>query len=256
VSFAVAPGAYDRFMGRYSVQLSSQLADLAGVAAGIRAVDVGCGPGALTGELVGRLGASSVAAVDPSESFVAAARDRHPGVDVRLAPAESLPFSDGSFDVALAQLVVHFMSDPVGGIREMARVVRPGGTVVACVWDHGGDRSPLTPFWHAAHELDPDAGDESAMPGAREGHLIELFEEAGLGDVVGTVLVARVEHATFDAWWELFTLGVGPAGAYAAGLGEEARAELRGRCRESLGDGPFVIEGCAWAAKGSCVSTA
>ena len=251
MSFAVAAGAYDRFMGRYSMQLSSQLADLAGVTSGTRAIDVGCGPGALTGELVARLGESSVSAVDPSESFVEAARERHPGVDVQLAPAESLPFPDGSFDVALAQLVVHFMSDPVGGIREMARVVRPGGTVVACVWDHAGERSPLTPFWHAARELDPDAGDESAMPGAREGHLIELFEEAGLGDVVGTVLIARVEHATFAAWWELFTLGVGPAGGYVAGLDAESREALRERCRASLGDGPFVIEGRAWAAKGT-----
>jgi SAM-dependent methyltransferase len=250
VSFDVAAGAYDRFMGRYSIQLSPQLADLAGITAGTRAIDVGCGPGALTGELVARLGESSVAAVDPSEPFVAAARERYPGVDVRLAPAESLPFPDGSFDASLAQLVVHFMSDPVGGIREMARVVRPGGTVVACVWDHGGDRGPLTPFWLAAHELDPDVGDESALPGAREGHLIELFETAGLGDVGGTVLAARVEHETFDAWWEPFTLGVGPAGAYAAGLAEEARTALRERCREALGDGPFVIEGSAWAAKG------
>jgi SAM-dependent methyltransferase len=248
--FAVAAGAYDRFMGRYSTQFSSPLADLAGVTAGTRALDVGCGPGALTGELVARLGASSVTAVDPSESFVAAARERYPGVDVQVASAESLPFPDGSFDAALAQLVVHFMSDPVGGIREMARVVRPGGTVVACVWDHAGERSPLTPFWRAARDLVPDAGDESAMPGARQGHLVELFEAAGLTDVGETVLTSRVEHATFDGWWELFTLGVGPAGAYVAGLDDEARAALRERCRASLGDGPFVIEGCAWAAKG------
>ena len=249
--FAVAAGAYDRFMGRYSTQFSSPMADLAGVTAGTRAIDVGCGPGALTGELVARLGASSVTAVDPSESFVEAVRERYPGVDVQLASAESLPFPDGSFDTALAQLVVHFMSDPVGGIREMARVVRPGGTVVACVWDHAGERSPLTPFWRAARELVPDVGDESAMPGARQGHLVELFEAAGLADVGETVLTARVEHATFDGWWELFTLGVGPAGAYVAGLDDEARATLRERCRASLGDGPFVIEGCAWAAKGT-----
>jgi ubiquinone/menaquinone biosynthesis C-methylase UbiE len=249
--FAVAAVAYDRFMGRYSIQFSSPLADLAGITAGARAIDVGCGPGALTGELVARLGASSVTAVDPSESFVEAARERYPGVDVRLASAESLPFPDGSFDAALAQLVVHFMSDPVGGIREMARVVCPGGTVVACVWDHAGERSPLTPFWRAARELVPDAGDESAMPGARQGHLVELFEAAGLADVGETVLTASVEHATFDGWWELFTLGVGPAGAYLAGLDDVARAALRERCRASLGDGPFVIEGCAWAAKGT-----
>src|SRR6185437_6338669 len=100
--------------------------------------DVGCGPGALTGELVRRVGADAVAAVDPSPGFVEAARQRHPGVDVRRAEAERLPFEDGSFDAALAQLVVHFMTDPATGIGEMRRVTRRGGVVAACVWDHAG----------------------------------------------------------------------------------------------------------------------
>src|SRR5687768_4468848 len=106
-------------MGRYSSPLSPLLADLAGIAAGQRAFDVGCGPCALTAELVARVGASHVSAVDPSESFVAAARDRHPDVDVRVGTAEQLPFDDGAFDAALAQLVVHFMADPPVGVREM-----------------------------------------------------------------------------------------------------------------------------------------
>ena len=129
-------------MGRYSVGLTAQLADLAGVTAGRRALDVGCGPGALTRELVARLGSDRVAAADPSEPFVAAARERNPGVDVRLAAAEALPFDDDAFDAALAQLVVHFMKDPVAGLREMARVTRPGGVVAACVWDHAGGQGP------------------------------------------------------------------------------------------------------------------
>src|SRR5262249_46690441 len=111
-------------MGRYSVPLAPRLADLAGVEAGQRVLDVGCGPGALTPELVERLGAAAVSAVDPSERFVAAARDRHPGVHVEHAAAEELPFVDGSFDATLAQLVVHFMADPVAGLREMKRVTR------------------------------------------------------------------------------------------------------------------------------------
>src|SRR5262245_60896715 len=118
-------------MGRYSVGLAAQLADLAGVGAGQRALDVGCGPGALARELVSRLGADHVAAADPSEPFVEAARERNPGVDVRLAAAERLPFGDDEFDAALAQLVVHFMKDPVAGLREMARVTRPGGAIAA-----------------------------------------------------------------------------------------------------------------------------
>jgi len=118
VSFAVAADAYDRFMGRYSVLLAPQLVALAGAVAGQRVLDVGCGPGALTTELVRQLGPAAVTAVDPSGSFVAAARERHPGVAVERASAEQLPFADQAFDAALAQLVVHFMADPVAGLRE------------------------------------------------------------------------------------------------------------------------------------------
>ena len=143
--FDVAADAYDRFMGRYSVLLSPQLADLAEVAGGQKVLDVGCGPGALTAELVDRVGAESVVAIDPSGPFVEAARTRHPGVDVRLGSAEQLPFADDTFDATLAQLVVQFMSDPAAGVGEMARVTRPGGAVVACVWDHGGGQGPLSP---------------------------------------------------------------------------------------------------------------
>src|SRR5688500_20269828 len=99
-------------MGRYSTRLAPLFADLAGVERGQRALHRGCGPGALTGELVARLGAEAVTAVDPSEPFVIAARERYPGVEVRQAAAEELPFADAEFDIALAQLVVHFMADP------------------------------------------------------------------------------------------------------------------------------------------------
>src|SRR6476659_10148932 len=180
MSFSVAADDYDRFMGRYSVPLAERFANFAGVATGGHVLDVGCGPGALTRELVDRLGPDAVSAVDPSESFVAAAAKRLPGVDVQHAAAEHLPFDDGQFDAALAQLVVHFMSDPVAGLHEMGRVTRPGGTVAACVWDHGGDRGPLTTFWRAARDLDPSAPDESGLAGVGEGQLAGLFAQAGL----------------------------------------------------------------------------
>lgn len=249
MTFAVAADSYDRFMGRYSVPLAPQLADVAGIAAGQRVLDVGCGPGALTTELVRRLGADAVTAVDPSESFVEAARERHPGVTVELAPAERLPFPDDAFDAALAQLVVHFMTDPVAGLRELARVTRPDGVVAACVWDHGGGQGPLSLFWGAAREVDPGVDDESALAGARAGHLTELFEAAGLREVEETSLAVRAEHPSFEDWWEPYTLGVGPAGAYAARLGAEELAELRERCRQRLPDAPFVLTFRAWAAR-------
>ena len=250
MSFAVAATAYDRFMGRYSEPLAPPFADFAGVSGGQRVLDVGSGPGALTGELVRRLGPASVSAVDPSEPFVAAALERFPEVTVHHASAEALPFAAGEFDAVLAQLVVHFMADPVGGIREMARVTRPRGVVAACVWDHAGTGGPLSRFWQAAHELTLDLDDESRLPGAREGHLAELFDTAGLDDVEDGSLSISVEHPTFEDWWEPFTLGVGPAGAHVAALDPSARELLRERCRERLPEPPFVVTARAWAARG------
>ena len=249
MSFDVAADAYDRFMGRFAAPLAPEFADFADIRQGQRALDVGCGPGALTGELVNRLGAEAVAAVDPSEPFVAAARARHPGVDVRSASAEQLPFDDDSFDVVLAQLVVHFMADPVAGIAEMARVARPGGGVAACVWDFERGGAPIAAFWRAARDLDPGVADESGLPGARQGHLTELFGAAGLRDVEESTVSASVEHATFDEWWNPFTLGVGPAGGYLRGLDDERRAALEARCRELLPGEPLRITATAWAAR-------
>jgi SAM-dependent methyltransferase len=237
-------------MGRYSVPLAPKLADFAAVAAGERVLDVGCGPGALTAELVTRLGPAAVSAVDPSEPFVAAAQERHPGVEVRRAAAEQLPFGDDAFDAALAQLVVHFMADPVVGLREMARVTRKHGVIAACVWDHAGGQGPLSLFWEAARELDPDVEDESQLAGAREGHLAQLFQAAGLHEIEEIALSVSVEHRSFEDWWEPFMLGVGPAGSHAAGLDAERQAQLRELCRELFPAGPFVLTARAWAARG------
>ena len=250
MSFVVPADAYDRFMGRYSTLLSSPLCDLAGIAGGQRVLDVGCGPGALTAELVARVGSAAVCAVDPSEPFVGAARERNPDVDVQQASAEQLPFADRAFDAALAQLVVNFMSDPRAGVAEMRRVTRRGGVVTACVWDHAGGQGPLSPLWDAARELDPDVADESRLVGSREGDLAGLFDAAGLREVEETALSVSVEHPSFEEWWEPFTLGVGPAGSYVAGLDAEARVGLRERCRTALPDAPFVLTARAWAARG------
>jgi SAM-dependent methyltransferase len=249
VSFAVAADAYDRFMGRYSVPLAPEFADFADVAEGQRVLDVGCGPGALTAELVRRTGAGQISAVDPSESFVAALQERHPDVEAHQAAAEDLPFPDDAFDASLAQLVVHFMADPVAGLREMVRVTRRGGVVAASVWDHGGGHGPLSVYWQAARELDPVAPDESQLAGANHGDLTDIFSAAGLHDIEEVALAVRVEHPTFEDWWEPYTLGVGPAGAYIARLDDQHRERLRARCAELLPVAPFVLTAQAWAAR-------
>jgi len=250
VSFEVSAESYARFMGKYSEPLAVQFVEQADLRAGQRALDVGCGPGALTEQLVQRLGAASVAAVDPSEPFVAAARARFPEVDLQSAVAERLPLPDDSFDAALAQLVVHFMTDAVAGLREMARVVRPGGVMATCVWDHGGGKGPLSTFWQAARDLDPDAPDEANLAGAREGHLAQLAEAAGWHDIQPTSLTVKANFASFEDWWEPYTLGVGPAGAYVAQLDDDQRNTLRTRCAQKLPDAPFELAASAWSVRG------
>jgi SAM-dependent methyltransferase len=250
--FEGPPSAYDRFMGVYSVQLAPQLADFAGIRPGEHVLDVGCGPGALTSELVARLGAENVSAVDPSESFVGAIRERFPGIEVQRAQAEELPFADDTFDAAFAQLVVHFMSDPVAGLREMRRVTRDGGVVAACVWDLGGGRAPmLSLFWNAARQLNPGIEGEAQNPGTRAGHLAKMMGEAGLDEIQETELRASVDYATFDDWWEPVTLGVGAVGEYVNRLDDDRRAALRERCRQLLPKPPFTLTAVAWTVRGT-----
>jgi SAM-dependent methyltransferase len=249
VAFEVAASSYGRFMGRFSEPLAVEFADLAGVRARQRVLAGGCGPGALTAQLVRRLGSGTVTAIDPSASFVAAMRGRFPQISVHRAAAERLPFADGAFDAALAQLVVHFMADPVRGLTEMARVTRPGGVVAACVWDHAGGSGPLAAFWQAVHDLDPSAADEAALAGAREGHLADLCSAAGLQHIEPGSLTVEISFATFTDWWEPFTLGVGPAGAYVSQLDRAQRHALRARCAQLLPPAPFRISASAWSVR-------
>ena len=140
------------------------------------------------------------------------------------------------------------MSDPVAGLREMARVTREGGIVAACVWDLAGGRGRSAPSGRRRTRSTTTCW---TSPGsrAREGHLAELFEAAGLDGLEATTLSVSLEHPSFEDWWEPFTLGVGPAGAYAVGLDPEKQARLRERCRELLPEPPFVLTSSAWATR-------
>lgn len=246
----MAGEAYDRFMGRYSTPLAARFADLLEVSAGQRALDVGCGPGAFTAPLVARLGADHVSAIDPSAPFVEACRVRHPGVDVRQGAAESLPWDDASFDVAGACLVVHFMTDPVGGVAEMKRATREGGWVGATVWDLAGSRAPMAPLWTAVAELDPGHPGEREFQGGSRDSLVAVLEGAGLRDVESAELAVTVAHPSFEEWWEPYLHGVGPAGEVVASLGADGRDRLEQVLRRNLGEGPFELTAVAYAARG------
>ena len=240
-------------MGRYSTRLAVPFADAAGIEPGQEVLDVGSGPGALTAELVRRLGAEHVAAVDPAPQFVDAVRERLPGVQAHFGRAEELPFPDARFDAALAQLVLHFVSDADATAREMRRVVRPGGVVAACVWDFAGGMRMLRMFWDAALSFDSDAPDyELTRPFGRDGEIAELFERVGLRDVERGSVEVEASYASFDDFWTPFLSTTGPAGQYVDSLDEEKRVRLRDELRARLGspDRAFTLGASAWYATG------
>jgi ubiquinone/menaquinone biosynthesis C-methylase UbiE len=248
--------AYDHHVGRYGAQLAAGLIEVAGVRRGQRALDVGCGPGPLTSALAEALGAENVAAVDPSEPFVEACRTRVPGADVRVGVGERLPFADGSFDAVLAQLVVQLMDDRDAGVREMARVARPGGTVAACVWD--SRRMPLLrSFWDAALEAAPERA-AAIDDGRRVGYetaeeLGALFAHCGLVDVATGELSVAAQYESFDDLWRPFTAGVGHSGACFASLDGNGQAALAADAYRRLGspEGAFALTARAWWARGT-----
>jgi SAM-dependent methyltransferase len=253
VTFETSRQAYDAFMGRYADRLAPLLIGFAGAQRGERVLDVGCGPGSLTEALGAHVGAQNVAAIDPSEPFAAACAERVPAADIQVGAAESLPWPVDTFDVALSQLVVNFMSDADAGVAEMRRVVRPGGTVASCTWDYSGGMTMLRTFWDAALSLDSETPDEArTMRYNDPGSLRELWLRAGLEAVATDALVVEASYRDFDDYWEPFTAGVGPGGAYTSSLDPDRRAALREECRRRLGypDGAFTLSAKAWAVKG------
>jgi ubiquinone/menaquinone biosynthesis C-methylase UbiE len=250
---------YDRFIGRYSPRLARAMCEAAGVQRGQRALDVGCGSGALVATLADVLGPDNVAGIDPSEPFVEATRARVPDARIVVGPAESLPFADGEFDVTLSQLVVNFLTDPEQGLREMARVTRQGGVVAGCVWDYGGEMTMLRTFWDAAAAFDTERARElmesHTMRFSRPDELADLWRGSGLEDVDVSPLVVEASYDDFEDLWAPFPTGVGPAGAYTASLGAEARAELHDEFARRLGDpeGAFTLSARAWCAVGRVV---
>lgn len=246
---------YGRYVGRYSEQLARQFPPAVGMSRGRRALDVGCGPGALTANLVEILGADRVSAVDASPAYVAACAERCPGVDVRAGVAEALPFADGEFDVTLSQLVVNLLEDPPAGVREMARVTRPGGTVAALVWADDG-MPLLLHYWAAAGVVAPEAVaavGETGRVGLSRDELVALWDGAGLEDLSSGRLTASTAYDDFEDLWAPIEAGVGRSGSVCRSLPAQRRLELRSELHRRLGspDGPFELTAAAWWVRGT-----
>jgi SAM-dependent methyltransferase len=247
---------YDHHVGRYSPELAAALIAVAGVEPGQRALDVGCGTGALARALAALLGAEPVAAIDPAEASVRKCKQRVPGADVRVARAEELPFGDSEFDTALAQLVVPWMRDPPEGVAEMRRVVRPGGVVAACTWDFASGMTMLRTFWDAAVAVDRRRATQAgALDRTRlcdPSELRALWARVGLLAIDAGELVVGADYADFDDFWWPFPAGVGGSGTYCASLDEAGREALREEVRRRLGSptGPFRLTARAWYVRG------
>lgn len=236
-SFAkTSSDGYDRFMGRYAIQLAPLFADFAGVRAPMAALDVGCGPGALTGELVARLGADAVSACDPAPPFLAAFTERFPGVTVKSGRMEALPFESDSFDVSLAQLVLHFVERPLEGVTEMMRVTRAGGRIGASVWDLTGGMEMFRVFEDAITAMSK-TGDRFHHGGrfGGEGEIRNIFNEAGLTSIEELLLSVDSTYADFDDFWAAIRTGAGPIGEKVKQLSEADLVRLRDALFERLG---------------------
>jgi SAM-dependent methyltransferase len=248
--------AYDRYVGRWSTRVARVFLEWLELPPGLRWLDVGCGTGALTAEILDRCAPSSVVGVEPSEAFLAAARLRLGArAELLRAGAEPLPLPDASVDVTVSGLVLNFLPDARAAVAEAKRVTRAGGTVAGYVWDYAGHMELMRYFWDAAVELDPAAPDEGArFPISDPGRLEELFAGAGLTGPHARSIDVPTPFADFDDFWKPFLGGQGPAPTYLLSLDVPARERLRDRVRERLPiltDGSIALVARAWAVRAS-----
>jgi ubiquinone/menaquinone biosynthesis C-methylase UbiE len=251
---------YEQLMGRWSKRLAPLFIDFAGLADGERVLDVGCGTGSLTFALPQAADVSEISAIDFSPVFVEEAirRNTDKRISIRQGDATALPFEDNSFDRALALLVLHFIPDTGKAVREMRRVVKPGGMVAATVWDHYGGMPVMRMVWDTIAAEDEEARRARHryffQPMMRPGEMRQCFVDQGLEHVEETELLIRMDYADFDDFWAPLAAGEGPLGKVVAALdpAKRARADAAVRAAYEGGepDGPRSFVSVAWACRG------
>lgn len=249
---------YEPYVGRWSRLVARQFLAWLALPAGGRWLDVGCGTGALTQTILDAASPASVTGIDASEGYVAYARAHTPDPRATFAvgDAQWLDLGTGTIDAAVSGLVLNFVPDPARMVAEMARVVRPGGTVALYVWDYAGGMQLMRYFWDAAVALDPGAREKDEgvrFPICQPGPLARLFAEAGLGALETRAIDVPTVFRDFADYWTPFLSGQAPAPGYAMALSEERRAALRERIRVHLptaADGSIALIARAWAVRG------
>jgi SAM-dependent methyltransferase len=255
--FAASAG-YERFMGRWSRLLAPPFMTFAGVKNGDRVLDVGTGTGSLAAAVESSMPGSEIVGVDPSEGFIAYAQKHVASnrANFEVGDAQALKFKDAAFDDTLALLVMNFIPDPSKAVAEMRRVTRPQGVVSACVWDYDAGMQMLRFFWDEAVAIEPaiEPKDERHMKLSHQGELGDLWRKAGLIDVREQPLVINQAYSSFNDYWEPFTKGAGPGGAFVVSLSQDRRQQLEARMRKRLlgdrQDGPFTLTARAWCVRG------
>jgi SAM-dependent methyltransferase len=252
--------AYEQMMGRWSRRLAPLVIGFVGIADGDRVLDVGCGTGSLTFALPRAANVAAVTGIDFAQPYVehARAKNTDPRITIRQGDACAMPFNGGEFDRAIAMLSLQFMPEVEHAVAEMRRVVCPGGTVGAAVWDTYGGMPSNRMFWDIAGVLDPDAIAQRARmyfnPITQPGGLGVLWRRSGLRDVSETTLLVRMDFSKFDDYWEPIASGEAALGQYHASLSEAARAALRERVRAAFlggaADGARSFAAVALACRG------
>lgn len=250
---------YEDYVGRWSRGVAAQFVEWLAIPDGGRWLDVGCGTGALSGTILDQADPSQIVGLDQAEGFVQFARDSlaDERISFQVGDAQSLPFTDGEFDAAVSGLVLTFVPDHGQMVREMSRVVRPGGVAALYVWDYSGEMQLMRYFWDAAVELNPaaiehDEGQRFSI--AEPGLLKGLFEAAGLESVRAIGIVVPTHFVDFDDYWRPFLGNQGTAPGYVHWLAEDDRVLLRETLRSRLPiaeNGSISLTAKAWAVAGT-----